>query len=203
MNVLLIYPEFPDTFWSFKYALKFIRKKATSPPLGLLTIAAMLPQDWNLRLVDLNIAKLSDEDLTWADYAFLSAMVVQREATQLAILRCKKAGIRVVAGGPLFTSEYGQFPDVDHFILNEGELTLPPFLEDLAHGRARRIYQTTEYADIQKTPVPRWDLADLKRYATLNVQYSRGCPYNCDFCNVTALLGHHPRPQKDQNSFVS
>ena len=198
MNVLLIYPEFPDTFWSFKYALKFIRKKATSPPLGLLTIAAMLPQDWNLRLVDLNIAKLSDEDLTWADYAFLSAMVVQREATQLAILRCKKAGIRVVAGGPLFTSEYDQFPDVDHFILNEGELTLPPFLEDLAHGRARRIYQTTEYADIQKTPVPRWDLADLKRYATLNVQYSRGCPYNCDFCNVTALLGHRPRIKTSQ-----
>ncbi|MGM0610640.1 MAG: B12-binding domain-containing radical SAM protein [Thermodesulfobacteriota bacterium] len=192
-NILLIYPEIPDTFWSFKHALKFVGKKVSLPPLGLATIAAMLPQDWNLRLVDLNIRGLSAEDLGWADYAFISAMTVQRESSKKAIRKCLEAGLKVVAGGPLFTVEHEHFPEVDHFVLNEAELTLPKFLKDLDQGRAKRIYTTDQFADMDQTPIPRWDLLELKHYAIMSIQYSRGCPFNCDFCNITALLGRTPR----------
>lgn len=193
MKILLVYPEFPDTFWSFKHALKFIQKKAGAPPLGLLTVASMLPSEWEKRLIDLNVTDLTDEDLAWADYVFISAMVVQRESAQATIQRCKTAGVKMVAGGPLFTMEHEHFPDVDHFVLNEAEETLAPFLRDLEHGQARRVYASTEYPDIHQTPVPLWPLADLKCYDTVSIQFSRGCPFNCDFCNVTALLGHRPR----------
>jgi radical SAM superfamily enzyme YgiQ (UPF0313 family) len=189
----MIYPEFPDTFWSFKHALRFIRKKASSPPLGLLTVAAMLPSDWAKRLIDLNVGKLTREDLAWADCAFVSGMTVQRESARRVIAGCKETGVRVVAGGPLFTTEPEEFETVDHFVLNEAELTLPAFLEDLQEGKAQRIYTTSEFADIQKTPAPLWELADMDSYATMEVQYSRGCPYSCEFCNVTVLFGHHPR----------
>ena len=193
MNVLLIYPEFPDTFWSFKHALAFSGKRAALPPLGLLTVAAMLPPDWSLRLVDANVCKLTDKDLAWADCAFVSAMVVQRDSAHRLVDRCNAAGLRVVAGGPLFNSEHEQFERVDHFVLNEAELTLPPFLADLAQGCPKRLYTATGFADMRQTPVPRWDLLDLKRYATMGIQFSRGCPFNCDFCNVTAMLGHQVR----------
>jgi radical SAM superfamily enzyme YgiQ (UPF0313 family) len=193
VKVLMIYPEFPDTFWSFKHALKFIRKKAGAPPLGLLTVAAMIPAGWPVRLVDLNVRDLTDEDLQWADTAFVSAMIIQRESAFAAIARCKETGLKVVAGGPLFTAEYERFEQVDHFVLNEAELTLPPFLADLAAGHPQRVYSTTEYPDIHQTPSPRWELADLRHYDTVSIQFSRGCPFNCDFCNVTALLGHKPR----------
>jgi radical SAM superfamily enzyme YgiQ (UPF0313 family) len=189
----MVYPEFPDTFWSFKHALKFIRKKAGAPPLGLLTVAAMLPHGWNVRLVDLNIRGLSDEDLQWADMAFVSAMVVQRGPAIRAISRCKYACLTVVAGGPLFTQEYERFAEVDHFVLNEAELTLPPFLADLASGSTRRIYTTGEYPDIRQTPPPRWELAELANYDSVSIQFSRGCPFSCDFCNITALLGRKVR----------
>ncbi|MBN1625964.1 MAG: B12-binding domain-containing radical SAM protein [Deltaproteobacteria bacterium] len=193
MKILLIYPEYPETFWSFKHALKFIRKGAALPPLGLLTVGAMLPRDWPLKLVDMNVTRLSDKDIGWADFAFISAMSVQRASALEAISRCKKAGLKVVAGGPLFTGEYDQFEDVDHFVLNEAELTLAPFLADLEKGCAGRIYKTTGFCDIQTTPAPRWDLLDFKHYASMSIQFSRGCPFNCEFCNVTALFGHRPR----------
>ncbi len=193
MKILLVYPEFPDTFWSFKHALKFIRKKAGAPPLGLLTVAAMLPPEWEKRLIDLNVMELSEKDLKWADYVFVSAMVVQRESVRAVLKRCKAVGSRVVAGGPLFTMEHEQFPEVDHYVLNEAEETLTPFLRDLAQGRALRVYSSAEFPDIHRTPVPLWRLADLRHYDTIPIQFSRGCPFNCDFCNVTTLLGHRPR----------
>lgn len=190
MKALLLYPEFPDTFWSFKHALKFIRKKSHSPPLGLLTVAAMLPLKWEKRLVDCNISNLTDHELAWADCVFISAMAVQRKSAEQLIDRCNRAGVTIVAGGPLFTYEYEQFPSVDYFVLNEGELTLPSFLSDFEEGRAKRIYKTTEFADIRQTPLPLWELLDLKCYASMSIQFSRGCPFQCEFCNVTALLGH-------------
>jgi radical SAM superfamily enzyme YgiQ (UPF0313 family) len=193
MKILFVYPEFPDTFWSFKHALKFVQKKAGAPPLGLLTVAAMLPPEWEKRLIDLNAAKLTDENLAWADYVFVSAMVVQRESARAVIKRCRAAGVKVVAGGPLFTMEYEQFPDVDHFVLNEAEETLAPFLRDLEQGQAERVYTSAEFPDIHQTPVPLWQIANLKHYDSISIQFSRGCPYNCDFCNVTTLLGHRPR----------
>ena len=193
MNALLIYPEFPDTFWSFKHALKFIRKKATFPPLGLLTIATMLPKEWAKRLVDVNTTKLTDKDLKWADYAFFSSMVVQQKSAHQLIRRCKGAGIKIVAGGPLFTSEHEQFNDVDHFVLNEAEITLPPFLEDLKNGCAKPVYATPEFADIRETATPLWNLVSMSKYASMVIQYTRGCPYQCEFCDVTELFGRRTR----------
>ena len=193
MRVLLLYPRFPDTFWSFKHALKFVRKRASLPPLGLLTVAALLPPEWEKRLVDLNVRPLTEQDLAWADLVCLSAMIVQRPSAEALIACCKAAGKLIVAGGPLFTSEHAQFPDVDHFVLNEAELTLPPFLRDFAAGRAQRVYATTEFADIRRTPAPLWALADLRRYASMSLQYSRGCPFDCEFCDVTVKFGHFPR----------
>ncbi len=193
MNVLLLSPEFPDTFWGFKHALRFIRREAAYPPLGLLTVAAMLPGGWSKRLVDLNVAALTADDLAWADLAFVGGMVVQRESAREVIAACKRAGVPVVAGGPLFTMEAEAFPDVDHFVLNEAEITLAPFLADLEKGCAKRVYSSAEFADLRTSPVPAWELLDLDRYASMSVQFGRGCPYDCDFCNVTALLGHRPR----------
>jgi len=192
-NILFLYPEFPNTFWSFKHALKFIGKRAAFPPLGLLTVAALLPEGWGKRLVDLNVGRLKRKDLEWADYAFVGGMTVQRDSARSLIAACKEAGLPVIAGGPLFTTEPESFPDVDHFVLNEAELTLPEFVRDFAAGTLRREYRSTEFADISQTPIPRWELADLRRYSSLSLQYSRGCPFQCDFCNVTALFGHRPR----------
>jgi len=193
MNILLIYPEFPDTFWSFKYALKFVNKSSSSPPLGLLTIAAMLPGTWEKRLVDMNVHKLKDSDIEWADMVFISAMTVQRDSVLKILLRAKAFDKLIIAGGPLFTMEPDAFPELDHLILNEGEITLPLFLADLGRGKTKRVYETDEYADITKTPIPMWELIDLNQYDSMSLQYSRGCPFNCDFCNVTALLGHKMR----------
>lgn len=193
MKILLVYPAFPDTFWSFKHALKFVDKKAVAPPLGLLTVAAMLPAKWEKRLVDLNVTRLDNDDLIWADYVFISAMAIQLSSVRDVLAECKEAGVKVVAGGPLFTMEYEQFPDIDHLVLDEAELTLPPFLADLADGCAQPIYTTTQYPDISQTPIPLWELVNLKDYDSVSIQFSRGCPYNCEFCNVTTLLGHRPR----------
>jgi radical SAM superfamily enzyme YgiQ (UPF0313 family) len=198
MNALLLYPRFPDTFWSFKYALRFIQKRASLPPLGLLTIAGMLPQAWNKRLIDLNISGLRDSDLAWANIALISAMAVQQESTMRLIARCRRAGVKVVAGGPLFTAEPERFTHVDHLVLNEAEITLPRFLADLEQGRPQHLYRTSQFADLHQTPLPLWRLADVRRYATMSVQYSRGCPFNCDFCNVTALFGRRPRTKTAQ-----
>lgn len=193
MNVLLIYPETPSGFWSFEHALRFVRKRATAPPLGLPTVAALLPPDWNKRIVDLNVSSLTATDLEWADLAFVSGMIVQRESAAAVVDRCHEAGLRVVAGGPLFSEDRNSFPGVDHFVLGEAEVTLPPFLRDLQTGVAKRLYETKAFADLRLSPTPAWNLVPFGPYASMPIQYSRGCPYDCEFCSVTALFGHRPR----------
>lgn len=199
MNILMIYPQFPDTFWSFKHALEFIGKKINNPPLGLMTISSLLPSQWIKKLVDMNIQDLTNKDIEWADLVFISAMDVQRDSSQKIIHRIKSFNKKIVAGGPLFTAEYDNFPEVDHFVLNEGELTLPLFLDDFMNNRKpERIYSTDQYAEIELSPLPDISLINIFDYECMSIQFSRGCPFQCDFCNVTALLGHRPRMKSVQ-----
>jgi radical SAM superfamily enzyme YgiQ (UPF0313 family) len=193
MKILLVYPHYPDTFWSFRYALKFIDRKASFPPLGLLTVAAMLPGEWEKKVVDMNVRPLADQDLAWADYVFISAMTIQRKSAQEVINRCGRLGVKTVAGGPLFTACHEDFPEVDHLVLGEAERTLPPFLEDLRNGGARHLYADEHWADLVDTPIPLWDLIDVRNYAAMNIQYGRGCPFDCEFCDITTLFGRRPR----------
>ena len=187
----MVYPKYPDTFWSFKYALGFISKKAAFPPLGLLTVAALLPKEWNTKLIDLNITALEDEHIRWADMVFISAMIVQKESVKEIIQRCK--GKTVVAGGPFFTTNHETIEGISHFILNEAEVTLPIFLRDLKKGNPKRVYTSSTKPDITKAPVPLWSLINLRDYASMSLQYSRGCPFNCDFCDIIIMNGRIPR----------
>jgi radical SAM superfamily enzyme YgiQ (UPF0313 family) len=193
MNILCIYPEYPDTFWGFRHALKFVGKKAPFPPLGLLTVAAMLPGAWTKRLIDLNVQKLDDRDITWADYVFISAMTIQRQSVDEILARCRRLGVKTVAGGPLFTTAAADFDGADHLVLGEAEITLPLFLADLEQGSARHLYSADGFADVKDTPVPLWELIDSRQYGAMNIQYSRGCPFDCEFCDITQLFGRKPR----------
>ncbi len=194
MNILMIYPSYPVTFWSFKYILKYISKKAAFPPLGLLTVAAMLPKEWNLQLVDLNTQRLKQKDLEWADYVMISAMLVQKDSVREILENCKQLKKKIIAGGPLFTSKSEDYIHlVDHLILNEAECTLPQFLVDLENGTPKKVYRSNNFPSLQNTPLPRWDIIKIKHYALLMIQFSRGCPFNCEFCDVTALFGNNPR----------
>jgi len=198
LRVLLVYPSYPDTFWSFKHALRVVGKKASFPPLGLLTVAAMLPEEWEQKLVDMNVKPLDDDDIRWADYVLISAMVVQQDSARDVIARCKGLGTKTVAGGPLFTHGFEYFEDVDYMVLDEAEVTLPPFLEDLEKGCAQRIYTSKVRPDITKTPVPLWSLLDMNKYSSTNIQYSRGCPHDCDFCDIVVLNGKVPRTKSKE-----
>ena len=193
MKILLVYPRYPTTFWSFRYAMKFIDRKASFPPLGLLTVAAMLPGSWEKKLVDLNTHSLTNHDLRWADYVFISAMTIQRQSVLEVIERCQRLGVKIVAGGPLFTSCHEDFPEVDHLVLGEAEMSLPLFLQDLQGGAPRRLYVAEGWAQLAETPTPLWNLVAMKDYAAMNIQYGRGCPFDCEFCDITALFGRRPR----------
>jgi len=193
MNILLLYPRYPDTYWSFRHALKFISKKASNVPLGLITIAPLLPGSWKKRLIDLNVTRLMDEDIKWADYVFISAMSIQLASAREIIAQCIELGKKIVAGGPLFTEEYDQFPEIDHLVLNEAEITLPMFIKDFENGNPERIYRTDKFADITESPLPDYSLLESGAYVTAGIQYSRGCPFDCEFCDITALFGRKVR----------
>lgn len=193
MNILLVSPRTPDTFWSFRHVLPFLSKKAAFPPLGLLTVAAMLPRDWNVRLVDLNVTNLRTGEIDWADYVFLSGMIVHADSAREVIARCADRGRPVVAGGPLFTTGHEQFTGVAAFVLGEAEDLMAELVADLEAGRLRPMYESAEKPDVTRSPIPRWDLLDMRHYVTMPLQFSRGCPFDCEFCDIIVMYGRKPR----------
>ena len=198
MKILMVYPQFPDTFWSFHNAVRVSSKKAVFPPLGLLTVAAMLPLEWEKRVVDMNTRGLKESDILWADYVFVSAMVIQRESAKEVIRKCARLGVKTVAGGPLFSSEPEEFAEVDYLVLDEGEITIPLFLSDLRNGTPKHLYASQERPDITQTPLPMWSLLDMGKYTDMSMQYSRGCPFDCDFCNIAVLNGRDVRTKSKE-----
>jgi len=198
MNVLLVYPRTPDTFWSFQHVLRFVAKRSAFPPLGLLTVAAMLPGDWQLRLVDLNVQELADTDLRWADYVFLSGMIVHRQSAHEVAARSAAFGTPVVAGGPLFTTGHREFPEIAHFVLGEAEGVVERLVRDMEAGTMQSEYRSPDWPDVRTTPVPRWDLVRMRDYVTMPVQFSRGCPYDCEFCDIVVMNGRVPRTKEPE-----
>jgi radical SAM superfamily enzyme YgiQ (UPF0313 family) len=198
MKVLLVYPEFPDTYWSFRHALSFEGTRSAFPPLGLLTISAMLPDVWERRLVDMNVRALKTADIEWAEIVFVSAMLVQKDSLRCVVELCKARGKRVVVGGPYVSTSAEQLPEADHIFVGEAETTLPEFVRDLGNGCARRIYKAAERPALTLTPVPQFDLTDLRRYSAMSVQYSRGCPFNCEFCDIIEIYGRVPRTKTNE-----
>ena len=197
MKVLLVYPWFPDTYWSFRYALSLHGKRSAFPPLGLMTISAMLPASWERRLVDMNVRPLTPADIKWADAIFASAMHVQRESLKEVIQLSKAYGKRVVVGGPYASICPGDLAEADHIFIGEAETTLPEFVRDLERGEAKRIYNASERPALSSTPIPHFHLADLKLYSAMSVQYSRGCPFNCEFCDIIEIYGRVPRTKSN------
>ena len=198
MKILLVNPEFPDTYWSFRHALPFEGKRCVFPPLGLLTVSALLPDSWEKRLVDLNVQRLKTSDLDWADMVFATAMLVQQDSLREVVQRAKALGKRVVLGGPYVTSTIEELPNADHIFRGEAEQTLPEFVADLERGETKRYYQAAERPALATTPIPDFGLANLKRYSAMSVQYSRGCPFSCEFCDIIEIYGRIPRTKSNQ-----
>lgn len=197
MKALLVYPSFPDTYWSFKHALYFEGKKAAFPPLGLLTVASMLPAEWEKRLVDLNVETLDDEAILWADMIFVSAMIVQKDSLEEVVGRCKAIGKPVAVGGPYVSTGSDHLPQADHIFSGEAEATIPQFIKDLEAEDTKRIYKPAERPSLAETPVPDFSLIDTENYSAMNLQYSRGCPFQCEFCDIIEIYGRVPRTKSN------
>jgi radical SAM superfamily enzyme YgiQ (UPF0313 family) len=193
MRALLVYPEWPDTYWSFKYALRFEGKRSAFPPLGLMTVASMLPKSWEKRLVDVNVRKLTEADLTWADVVLLSAMLVQREDMIKILACCRERRLRTVVGGPIASCMDDLSLYTDHVVVGEAEEIVPELVADLERGEAKPLYKATRLPGLDRTPLPDLDLIDLRHYSSMAIQSSRGCPFNCEFCDIIEIYGRKPR----------
>jgi radical SAM superfamily enzyme YgiQ (UPF0313 family) len=193
MNALLIYPEFPDTYWSFKHALKFLGKRAAQPPLGLMTVASLLPKAWKKRLVDVNVERLRDRDLAWADVAMISAMHIQHPSLAAIVERCRARGLRTVVGGPIASSISAAELKVDHVVIGEAESLIANLAQGLEQGTAEPAYKAEERPEMEISPLPDLSLIKMNRYSTMAVQASRGCPFNCEFCDIIEIYGRRPR----------
>jgi radical SAM superfamily enzyme YgiQ (UPF0313 family) len=198
MKILFIYPVFPETYWSFRHALKFEEKKAAFPPLGLLTISSMLPSKWERRLVDMNVESLDQGDIEWADIVFVSAMIAQKESLEEVVGMCNALGKRVAVGGPYVSTSPGQLPGADYLFVGEAETTILEFLKDLEQGGAKKVYKADERPSLLSTPVPDFSLINLNKYSAMNIQYSRGCPFQCEFCDIIEIYGRIPRTKSNE-----
>lgn len=198
MKILLVHPVFPDTYWSFKHALAFEGKKAAFPPLGLITVSSMLPARWERRLVDMNVTELRDADIEWADIVFLSAMIVQKDSLEQVVRRARALGKRIAVGGPYVSTSSESLPDADHIFIGEAETTLPEFVNDIEIGIGKKVYKADERPSLHATPVPDFGLIDMKQYSAMNVQYSRGCPFQCEFCDIIEIYGRVPRTKTNE-----
>jgi radical SAM superfamily enzyme YgiQ (UPF0313 family) len=200
MNVLLVSPATPTTFWSFKHAMRFVARRAAFPPLGLVTVAAMLPRSWNLRLVDMEATRLTDADILWADYVLVSAMIVHKASLDAEVIpRCRQLGRPIVGGGPLFTTGYEEYAGEVHAVVGECEESIGELVRDMEAGQLRDVYRSpVAFPDIRLTPVPRWDLVNLRHYATASIQFSRGCPFDCEFCDIIVMNGRKPRTKEPE-----
>jgi len=192
-KILMVYPESPSTFWSLKHTLKIVNKKALMPPLGLMTVAAMLPPHYEVKLIDMNVSELSDEDILWSDIVFLSAMIIQKDSFREVVIKCNRLKRPVAAGGPYPTSSYKTIEGIDHFLLGEGESTINSFIQDFEKGVPAEIYFSELKPDIKNTPVPRFDIIDVNDYGSMPLQFSRGCPFKCEFCDIIEMFGRKPR----------
>jgi radical SAM superfamily enzyme YgiQ (UPF0313 family) len=193
MRALLVNPEFPDSYWSGRYALPFAGCKSASPPLALITVAALLPEHWECRLVDLAIEPLRDEDILWADVVMLTGMLVQRRSMHEILERCSRLGVRTAVGGPYPTALPDQLHMADHVVVGEGEELIPVLAADLEAGCAKHEYRETEKPSMADAPRPRFDLLKVDAYRSMAVQYSRGCPFRCEFCDIIVMYGRRPR----------
>ena len=198
MKVLLVNPEFPETYWSFRHALPFEGKRCVFPPLGLMTVSGLLPRDCERRLIDLNVEKLKDSAIEWADTVFITGMLAQKESLHEIVKRARQLGKRIVLGGPYVTSTIEELPYADHIFQGEAETTLPQFFEDLKRGETKRVYKAPERPPLSITPIPDFGLVDLKKYSCMSVQYSRGCPFSCEFCDIIEIYGRVPRTKSNQ-----
>ncbi len=199
-NILLVYPTIPNnTYWSFQYTLRFIGKKSGMPPLGLITMAALLPDRYHLKLIDMNIELLTEKDIEWADAVFVSAMIIQQDSLREVVTMCHRMSTPVVAGGPYPTASHEEIPGVDHFVLGEAETLLADFLADFENHSAKPIYRCQKRPALTDSPVPRFDLLKLDAYASMAIQYSRGCPFKCEFCDIWITYGNKPRLKPAQN----
>lgn len=197
MNVLLIWPQIPVTYWGGHYSIGLVGRRANMPPLGLLTVAALCPKEWKLKLRDLNADVLSDEDIKASDMVLMSGMVIQHDSMMDVLRRCKKFGVPCAVGGPHATSSPEKFDDATYLVLDEGEITFERFLSDLKENKAERIYTAGgAKPDVTKTPAPRFDLLNVDLYSHMCVQFSRGCPFACEFCDITTLYGKKPRTKE-------
>jgi radical SAM superfamily enzyme YgiQ (UPF0313 family) len=197
LKVLMVWPRFPSSFWSFEGILDLIQIEANHPPLGLLTVAALCPKSWTLRLIDRSFEDLSDADILWADLVMISGMRVQKDDIRETLLRARALGRRSIIGGPFASSE----PDLllqlaDHVVVGEPDEVFPEIAADLERGSAKRLYVVSEKPDVSKTPIPRFDLLQIGKYASMGVQFSRGCPFQCEFCDIITIYGRKPRTKR-------
>src|SRR5215467_3041888 len=198
MRVLLINPPFPESYWGFKHALKFERKRSAYPPLGLLTVSALLPRDWKRQLVDCEVDELHDADIQWANLVFVTGMLIQKDALHRIVDMCKAQGKIVAVGGPYVSTATETIPNADHIFIGEVEETLPEFVDDLQRGTTKRFYKARQKPQLSSTPVPDFGLVNLKQYSAMSVQYSRGCPFDCEFCDIIEIFGRVPRTKSNE-----